>query len=105
MTFTDTNGRHAVEVATTTLYEAATLGMPEFRLCGFTVEAAAGVIGGAITFNTQRKALSPLRQNHLLFNRRTPGCYFLFLFRKKAGISTAHIGAADNSVHSAREGG
>lgn len=37
---TDTNHiRHAVEVAATTLYEAPTLGMAEFRRCGFTENA------------------------------------------------------------------
>lgn len=37
VSFTDTNGiRHAVEVAASTLYEAATLAMAEFRRCGFT---------------------------------------------------------------------
>ena len=36
VSFTDTNGiRHAVEVAASTLYEAATLAMAEFRRCGF----------------------------------------------------------------------
>jgi hypothetical protein len=40
VSFTDTNGiRHAVEVAASTLYEAATLGMAQFRRCGFAVEA------------------------------------------------------------------
>lgn len=35
--FTDTNNiRHAVEVAATTLHEAATLATAEFRRCGFT---------------------------------------------------------------------
>lgn len=37
---TDTNNiRRAVEVAATTLYEAATLAMAEFRGCGFTENA------------------------------------------------------------------
>ena len=37
VSFTDTNNiRHAVEVAATTLYEAATVAMAEFRRCGFT---------------------------------------------------------------------
>jgi hypothetical protein len=36
VSFTDTNGfRHAVEVAASTLYEAATLAIAEFRRCGF----------------------------------------------------------------------
>jgi hypothetical protein len=40
VSFTDTNNiRHAVEVAATTLYEAATLAMAEFRRCGFTENA------------------------------------------------------------------
>ena len=40
VSFTDTNGiRHAVEVAATTLYEAATLAMAQFRRCGFTENA------------------------------------------------------------------
>jgi hypothetical protein len=40
VSFTDTNGiRHAVEVAASTLYEAATLAMAEFRRCGFTADA------------------------------------------------------------------
>ena len=37
VSFTDSNGiRHAVEVAGTTLYEAATLAAVEFRRCGWT---------------------------------------------------------------------
>jgi hypothetical protein len=40
VSFTDTNGiRHVVEVAATTLYEAATLAIAEFRRCGFTENA------------------------------------------------------------------
>jgi len=40
VSFTDTNNiRHAVEVAASTLYEAATLAMAEFRRCGFTENA------------------------------------------------------------------
>jgi len=40
VSFVDTNGiRHAVEVAASTLYEAATLAMAEFRRCGFTQDA------------------------------------------------------------------
>jgi hypothetical protein len=40
VSFTDTNGiRHAVEVAASTLYEAATLAMAQFRRCGFTENA------------------------------------------------------------------
>ena len=40
VSFTDTNGiRHAVEVAASTLYEAATLAMAHFRRCGFTENA------------------------------------------------------------------
>ena len=40
VSFTDTNGiRHAVEVAASTLYEAATLAMAEFRRCGFITDA------------------------------------------------------------------
>lgn len=40
VSFTDSNGiRHAVEVAASTLYEAATLAMAEFRRCGFTADA------------------------------------------------------------------
>jgi hypothetical protein len=40
VSFTDTNNiRHAVEVASNTLYEAATLAMAEFRRCGFTENA------------------------------------------------------------------
>ena len=40
VSFTDTNNiRHAVEVAASTLYEAATLAMAEFRKCGFTENA------------------------------------------------------------------
>jgi len=38
--FTDRNNiRHAVEVAASTFYEAATLAMAEFRKCGFTENA------------------------------------------------------------------
>ena len=33
------NIRHSVEVTASTLYEAAVLAMPEFRRCGFTVNA------------------------------------------------------------------
>jgi hypothetical protein len=40
VSFTDSeNIRHAVEVTATTLYEAATLAMAEFRRCGFTANA------------------------------------------------------------------
>ena len=40
VSFTETNGiRHAVEVAASTLYEAAALAMAEFRRCGFTADA------------------------------------------------------------------
>jgi len=40
LSFTDSNGiRHAVEVAASTLYEAATLAIAEFRSCGFTADA------------------------------------------------------------------
>jgi len=40
VSFTDTNNiRHAVEVAASTLYEAATLAIAEFRRCGFTENA------------------------------------------------------------------
>jgi hypothetical protein len=40
VSFTDTEGiAHAVEVAASTLYEAATLAMAEFRRCGFTEHA------------------------------------------------------------------
>jgi hypothetical protein len=40
VSFTDSNGiRHGVEVAASTLYEAATLAMAEFRRCGFTADA------------------------------------------------------------------
>ena len=40
VSFTDTEGiAHAVEVAASTLYEAATLAMAEFRRCGFTENA------------------------------------------------------------------
>jgi hypothetical protein len=40
VSFTDINNiRHAVEVAASTLYEAATLAMAEFRRCGFAENA------------------------------------------------------------------
>lgn len=40
VSFTDTEGiAHAVEVAASTLYEAATFAMAEFRRCGFTENA------------------------------------------------------------------
>jgi hypothetical protein len=40
VSFTDSEGiRHSVEVTATTLYEAATLAMAEFRRCGFTADA------------------------------------------------------------------
>jgi hypothetical protein len=43
VSFTDSeNIRHSVEVVASTLYEAATLAMAEFRRCGFT-ENAPGV--------------------------------------------------------------
>jgi hypothetical protein len=38
VSFTDTK-RHAVEVVASTLYEAATLAIAEFRRCGFTENA------------------------------------------------------------------
>jgi hypothetical protein len=40
VSFIDTNSiEHAVEIAASTLYEAATLAMAEFRRCGFTENA------------------------------------------------------------------
>jgi hypothetical protein len=40
VSFIDTNSiEHAVEVAASTLYEAATLAIAEFRRCGFTENA------------------------------------------------------------------
>ena len=40
VSFTDSEGiRHSVEVAGSTLYEAAALAIREFRRCGFTVDA------------------------------------------------------------------
>jgi hypothetical protein len=40
VSFADSEGiRHAVEVAASSLYEAAALGIAEFRRCGFTADA------------------------------------------------------------------
>jgi hypothetical protein len=40
VSFTDSEGiRHAVEVAASSLYEAAALAIGEFRRCGFTAHA------------------------------------------------------------------
>ena len=50
VSFTDTNGiRHAVEVAASTLYEAATLAIAEFRRCGFTENAPGPATRLAVT--------------------------------------------------------
>ena len=53
VSFTDTNGiRHAVEVAASTLYEAATLAMAEFRRCGFLENAPGPATHLTVTVKT-----------------------------------------------------
>jgi hypothetical protein len=63
VSFTDTNNiRHAVEVAASTLYEAATLAIAEFRRCGFTENAPgpATLKGWQKHDRTQDASVSPV---------------------------------------------
>lgn len=53
VSFTDTNNvRHAVEVAASTLYEAATIAVTEFRRCGFTESAPGSATRLTVTVKT-----------------------------------------------------
>jgi hypothetical protein len=53
VSFTDSEGiRHAVEVAATSLYEAAALAINEFRRCGFTANAPGPATRLTVTVKT-----------------------------------------------------
>jgi len=53
VSFTDSEGiRHAVEVAASSLYEAAALAIGEFRRCGFTADAPGAATRLTVTVKT-----------------------------------------------------
>jgi hypothetical protein len=53
VSFTDSEGiRHAVEVAASSLYEAAALAIAEFRRCGFTANAPGPATRLTVTVKT-----------------------------------------------------
>jgi hypothetical protein len=53
VSFTDSEGvRHSVEVAASTLYEAAALAIGEFRRCGFTADAPGPATRLTVTVNS-----------------------------------------------------
>jgi hypothetical protein len=70
VSFTDSEAiRHAVEVAASTLYEAAALAIGEFRPCGFTADAS----GPATRLNGHRESAGHIAREKSCLNYRRRG--------------------------------